>query len=850
MTRETQRVTSEMPEGPASAFFGRMDERAVLTERAALAKSGHGQTVILTGEAGIGKSRLARWCAEQMSNCPHYRLTFQCAAHGIDSPAHPFVSGLTTAAGINADEAATSKLETLEAFLALRGPVARAAAPQIAEFLTIPTGTRYPPSDVAPAERRRLMLDALCDVLTASEDGRPVLLVLEDAHWADATSREIVGRLLSSIRTRPVLVLITARPPFILRIAHSGNLTTLPLDRLDHRPVRAIIEAMTPETPLSAEIIDDIVAKSDGIPLFAEELTRSARDAQALRASTHQIGSATETSAIPASLQESLLSRLDRLDAAKDVLQIGAAIGREFARDLVTAASGLPDDEIGTALERLEKEELVSRRGVSHNAIYTFRHALVLDAAYDSLSPDRRCVVHRNIADTILKTFPEIGTREPETLARHLHVAGDAEKAGDWWTKAGEAALWRWAYVEARTQFQRAIDALVIDENEASTMTALKLHILLGQALVSIHGFAAPETVAAFQRANTYAGSIKDNRARFGILYGLWTGAITAGTGATMRNWATSFLDSARKHASLPEVGIGHRMCGTTEFFFGKLAASRAHLEQALVLCDADPDLKIAFQYNVAQRAAAKINLAMTLAPLGERAAGLCLADEAVNDAVAAKHFPTNAFVFGHRFSFDAISGDLVSGRNLVRDMQRFGATFKAPIWQAWVDLFESWLRFHDGEYEGAEKQALGALAFFQGQGVGRFLPMVQSMLASIEARRDPRSSLVMLDGYIAGYEESGEHWFDAEVFRTRAAILLQIGDAPAARDALRKAISIAIEQGARTFRLRAAIDFTALPDADAGEACVALMEALRDLPDDTLEEVARAKDALAALAV
>lgn len=847
MTEMLREPTRPLSESPAS-FFGRMDERAVLTECAAFARSGHGQVVILTGEAGIGKSRLARWLFEQMALGPFHRLTFQCATHGIDSPAHPFVSGLAMAAGIDPDEVAAAKLDRLEKFLARRGASARAAAPLIADFLTIPAGNRYPPSDAGPAERRRLTLDALCDVLTASDDGHPVILLLEDAHWADATSREIVGRLLSRIRALPVLLLITARPPFILRLAHSGNLTTLPLDRLAQSPVRAMISAMTRETPLAPEAIDEIVAKSDGIPLFAEELTRSAKDALVSSGGPSDGTSPLDRARIPETLQDTLLSRLERLDVGKEIAQIGAAIGREFSRELVAAASGLPDDEIGAALDTFEKAELVSRRGTSRNAIYTFRHALILDAAYASISADRRRTVHRDIADAIQTKFPDVGTREPETLARHFQAAGMLEKAGEYWIKAGENALRRSAYVEARTQFQRAIDAHVVDGSEASTMTALKLHVLLGQALVSILGFAAPETVAAFERANAFAGSIKDNRARFGILYGLWMGAITAGTGATMRNWAKGFLESALADAPVPEVGIGHRMCGTTDFFFGEFAASRAHLEQAVVSCDADPDLKIAFQYNVAQRAASKINLAMTLAPLGERAAGLRLAEEAVRDALATKHFPTMAFVMGHRFTFDAISGDLVSGRNLVREMQRLGATLKVPIWQAWVDLFEGWLRFQDGELEDAKKQVRVALAVFQGQGVGRFLPFVQSMLALVEARHDPQGGLAMLDGYIAGYDESGEHWFDAETLRTRAAILHQCGDDAAAKDALRKAMTLSSGQGARTFALRAAMDLAATSDVEASEARAALTEALRDLPDDTLDEVFRAKEALASL--
>ena len=271
----------------SAAFFGRLDERAVLTERAAFAHSGRGQAVVVSGEAGIGKSRLVRWLADQMAEAPHHRLLFQCAAHGIDSPAHPFVAGLALAAGIDADEAAAARLDKLETFLAERGTRSLANVPLIAEFLMVPAGKRYPPSEAGPAERRRLILDAVCDVLTASSDGRPILLQLEDAHWADATSREIVGRLLSRIRALPVLLLMTARPPFVLRIAHSGNLVTLPLERLDQRPVRAMIAAMTRDAPLSDAVVDDIVSKSDGIPLFAEELTRSAKEAGTSRAAMH-----------------------------------------------------------------------------------------------------------------------------------------------------------------------------------------------------------------------------------------------------------------------------------------------------------------------------------------------------------------------------------------------------------------------------------------------------------------------------------------------------------------------------------------------------------------------------------
>ena len=289
---------------------------------------------------------------------------------------------------------------------------------------------------------------------------------------------------------------------------------------------------------------------------------------------------------IPATLQESLLSRLDRLDAVKDVVQIGAAIGREFSRDLVTAASGLSEDEIGVALGKLEKAELVSRRGAARTSIYTFRHALILDAAYASLAASRRSTVHRDIADAILKTLPDLGTREPETLARHFQAAGLVEKAGEWWSQAGENALRRSAYVEARAHFERAIASLVTRDDMPSQMSALKLQVSLGQALLSIHGFAAPATVAAFERANELAGAIKDDQLRFGIFYGLWSGAVTSGTGAPMRKWAKSFLDQAQvqTQSPLPEFGVGHRITGNTHFFFGEFADARHHLESANAL--------------------------------------------------------------------------------------------------------------------------------------------------------------------------------------------------------------------------------------------------------------------------
>jgi class 3 adenylate cyclase/predicted ATPase/ABC-type transport system involved in cytochrome c biogenesis ATPase subunit len=814
-----------------SPLVGRDEEIDVLLRRWASAKAGDGQVVLVSGEPGIGKSRLAAALEERLCAEPHTRLRYHCSPYHRYSVLHPFVVALGRAARLASEDPAETQLDKLEAILA---PSRTAeTAPLLASLLSIPTGGRYPPLALSAAQQRRLTLAALLDQLEALARQKPVLMLFEDVHWADATSLEVLDLTVERVRALPVLALFTFRPEYEAPWTGLSQVTSIAIDRLAPAEVETLAERVAGR-PLPPEVTAQIVAKTDGVPLFVEELTKTVLEGGLLVAGPQcwRLDGPVPPLAIPATLKDSLAARLDRLASVKEIAQIGAAIGREFSYPLLRAVAGRDEPALRAALAQLEEGELLFCSGAPPDARYIFKHALVQDTAYETLLKSRRQILHRQIADALRGEFPTVAAAEPELVAHHLTQAGLDEPAIEWWGKADDQARRRSAFKEAAAHLGKAIEladklaaSAATSPSAASASNRLHLQTSLGNALIWAKGHQAPETSAAFARARGLASCVEDPSQRFSAYYGLLVGHLTRGEPAPMREMAELFVREAAARPNCPEAVIAQRISGQTRFYFGDFAGAHDHLQKTVELYDQARHGDFANRFGQDPRAAAEIIDAVTLWVLGRIDEALPLAYRALADAKAAAHAPTMAVTL----SFAAVLGLFRRNPEAVATYSQSSADivsrYDLPAHYAGVAaFFQGWAKWSDGAEESSLAEMRRGIAIDREQGFVWRLPSFEAALAEAEASAGETDvALRRLHDALAEAERTEECWYEAEMHRIRAEILLKRdpADTAAAEQSLQVAIAIAQSQKARSFELRAALSLAKLyraadRDADA----------------------------------
>jgi class 3 adenylate cyclase/predicted ATPase len=839
-------------------LVGRTAESALLRDRLGEAWSGAGQIVLLSGEAGIGKSRLAAQLAAEVANDPHTRLRYQCSPYHRDSVLHPVVVALGRAARLAPEDPAATQLDKLEAILA----PARIAetAPLFASLLSIPTGGRYPPLALSAAQQRRLTLVALLDQLEALARQKPVLMLFEDAHWADATSLEVLDLTVERVRALPVLALITFRPEYEAPWTGLSHVTSIALDRLAPAEVETLAEHVAGR-PLPPEVTAQIVIKTDGVPLFVEELTKTVLESGLLIEGPQgwRLDRPLPPFAIPATLQDSLAARLDRLAPVKEVAQIGAAIGREFSYPLLRAVAGRGEPALRAALAQLEEAELLFRTGAPPDARYTFKHALVQDTAYETLLRSRRQILHRQIANALRGEFAAVAAAEPELVAHHLTQAGLDEPAIEWWSKAGDQAVRRSAFKEAAAHLGKAIELAdklaATAPSAAPTSNRLRLQTSLGNALIWAKGHQAPETSAAFARARELASRSEDASERFSAYYGLWVGHLNRCEPAPMRESAELFLREAAARPDCPETLMGHRISGLTCFYFGDFANAHEHIQKTVELYDPTRHGDFANRFGQDPRAAAEIYDALILWVLGRIDEALRLADRALTDAEPAAHPPTIALALG----FAALLGLLRCNPEAVATYSQALADivsrYDLPAhWAGRAVFFQGWAKRSDGAEESSLAEMRRGLAMQGEQGALAWATFYEAALAIAEASvGETDAGLRRLDDALAELERTEQRSYEAEILRIRGEILLKRDpvDTVAAEQSLQAAIAIAQSQRARSFELRAGLSLGKLyraanRNADAHAVLAPAVEGFP--PTQQFPELAEAQTLLAAL--
>jgi len=842
-----------------TGFVGREAESAELLARQRRAWAGHGQIALISGEAGIGKSRLSAWLAEQVADTPHTRLHYHCSPYHRDSALYPFVQQFERAAGIAPQEPPDAKLDRLEKVLGLATDRMNEVAPLIGSMLSIPLGSRYPPLNLSPAQQRLRTFAALLDQLEGLAKQKPLLILFEDAHWADATSLELLDLVIKSVRRLPALLLITFRPEFEAPWQGMPDIATMALGRLDRVQVETLVERVTAGRRLPAEVLEQIVAKTDGVPLFVEELTKNVLESGLLieEPDRYRLDGPLPPLAIPSTLQDSLMARLDRLAAAKEIVQIGAAIGREFSYALLHAVVGRDEALLRSALTQSEESELVFRHGTPPDVRYSFKHALVQDTAYESLLKSRRQILHGRIAEILSEQFPDVVEAEPELIAHHFTQAGLAALAIEYWDKAGDLALRRSAFKEAIAHLGKAIkmtEALAVAGGKVNAGGRLKLQVSYGNAMIAAHGHGAPETLAAFARAQKMGAAAADMSASFSTNYGLWAGSYVHGDLTAMREPAQAFLRDVELRPDSPEAGVAHRAYGVTQWFTGNFIEARSHLEQALAIFDPERDRDLAFLFGQDVGVSAMVYLAIVLWPLGDIDRARQLVDATTTRIAELGHLATSTYGLMHSAMFEIIGRNVDRAAPLAKALSSVAHEHGIALWIGFGAFLEAWVELRSGSPEIGLSNMRGAAALLQQDGVGAFQPLVRTALAEAEARNgETEAALATLEQALKDFDRTGQQWFDAEIHRTRGDILLEKNPAdPApAVDAFHTAIAIAQHQKARSFELRAALSLARLyratgRDADAHAVLVPALEGFSPTPE--FPEIGEALEFVAAI--
>ena len=570
-------------------LVGRAHEIGLLFERWEQSKEGDGQVILLSGEAGIGKSRITDALREHAEEDLSIQLRYQCSSYHRNSALHPVIEHLERAVQFDDKDTSDTKLDKLESLLTERASDVATAAPLFASLMSIPSQERYPFTEISPEQQKNQTLEALATQVEALSYRHPVLLIFEDAHWADPTSIELLQILVSRVQTVPVLVVITYRSEFNPPWTGLNHLTTLTLNRFTRSLAVELVEKVAGDKSLPDEVLDQIIEKTDGIPVFVEELTKTVLESGQLteEANRHVSQGPLKDMAIPATLHDSLMARLDHLGKVKEVAQTASAIGREFEYDLLADISALSSSELNQALDRLVSAELVFPREHLREGGYTFKHALIQSAAYGSLLKSTRQELHTRIAEALVKRFPEQAETKPELLAHHYNAAGLIEPAIDCWAKAGDIALNRFAITEALSHLQTALELLIaLPETLDRTKKELALQSMMGVASVVKVGAGSVEAERAYSRARDLCRKSDDTSSMFPVLWGLWRVPMARGELQKAKGLADQLLDVAGKTEDAAYLLEAHHAQWSTRFWLGELNLARRHTASGLTIYD------------------------------------------------------------------------------------------------------------------------------------------------------------------------------------------------------------------------------------------------------------------------
>ena len=737
-------------------LIGRQAELRFLHKQYSRAKRGKGQIVLISGEPGIGKSRLILALRTRLAEEKYGFMPFQCSSYHTSSALHPIIHYLEQAANITRDSAPAVKLDKLETLVRRTTEKTKSIVPLLAALLSIPTEDRYPRRELTPEQLKNQTFSALIALLQAGAEQQPVILVFEDIHWADPTSMELLERIRDDVKNWRVLVILLHRPNLTLPWAEQLHVTSLTVNRLDRLQVSSMVQSLTKGKLLPRTTMNQILAKTDGVPLFVEEITKAVLESSVGR--SNEGGSGTQL-LVPDTLHDSLMARLDQLTPVKAVAQIAAVIGRDFSFELLKAAAPFSETDVQTAVDRLLASGLVFRSGHVNGQSFSFKHALLRDEAYASILHDQRQMLHGRIADVLCRDFPEIASTAPEIVAQHYAEAGKAKLAIDYWMEAARQASARSSFVEASTHLQMALKRLVdLPADIERDNLELQLQQSLGNAFAAAKGFAAAETVEAYKRALDLCSSTKNSVQRFAALNGIFAFHITRGDFEQSRTLAEDLLTMAHQQDDPMRKLMGHRALGQALFLIGELAAARDHLANSLALYDAARHGSIAPLFSQTYLA-----LASTL--LGDIDRGLTIGQDAVHLAEQLRHPHSlcNALAFlagAHVLRGDPEAAYPVAERTVV-----LASEYAFPLWLAGGRMLRGWASCNLGNMEEGLPELRKSVKALEATGALIWVQFARYLLAQAFVKAEQLTdAMKLVDQNLLMVAATSGRWYEAEL--------------------------------------------------------------------------------------
>lgn len=796
------RFEAQHPAGP-SPLIGREAELDLLLRRWGQAKQGDGQVVLLSGEPGIGKSRIVEALLDRIGDLPHVRMRCQCSAYFTTSALYPFARQLARAAGLQPTDPPEIKLDKLEHILTDSGQAVPEIAPLFASLLSIPPASHYPKLELTAESLKQRTVTALVDRVVGLATRKSVLIVVEDAHWIDPSSEALISAAIDRVQDACVLMVVTYRPDHKPPWSGRTHLTKLMLNRLSQTQAADMIGKLANEA-LPAEIIQQIVAKADGVPLFIEELTKAVLEAGlpasdqtiCARAERHQLS-------VPMTLQDALVARLDRATGTKDVAQVAAVLGREFGEGLLKAVSTLNRNKLARALDELVHAGLLFRRGSLRQPSYVFKHALVQDAAYGTLLLSSRQQLHARTAGVLEQQFPEITEAQPELLAHHYEAAGIHDRAITYWQRSGTRARERSNYVEAERALSAAIALVPQLPDEARKCTELDLQMALGAVYRALRGSGSLQTEFTYRRARALCEEVGKDDRLLEVVYGQFVSAFNRPKLHDAERYASEFFDIARRDHNASALKVAEYLIGSTAFLLGDLVRARQHLEDSLRVDSVDP--RRVNRYSHGQYPTWPLTyLAWTMFVLGFPNQGHALTAKAIASSRGGSEF-YYAMALSNGCYLHHMCGDCEAVEANVARLQDLAAK-KGIVYRAQTRLFDGWTRACRGAPEDGIDLMRDALAQLVATEQKVEHPYKRSILAEtcLQAGRWSEAA-EQLGEALRLVRATDERWYEAELHRLAAELALAKGDRVEATLKFEQALTLARAQAARMWELRAA---------------------------------------------
>jgi class 3 adenylate cyclase/predicted ATPase len=836
-------------------LVGRDKERSVLFERWEQARGGAGQVVFVSGDAGIGKSRLMQDLKEHLEKEAHRSLECRCSPHHENSALYPAIDLLRRVAELERAEDAGERFERLEQTLAPYASEIPDAVPLIAALLSVPLPDGRPPLNVTPQRQRQRTMEALAAILLEMTREQPLLLIVEDLHWIDPSSLEFLGLLLEQAPVARILVVLLFRPSFVPTWREISP-TEIELTRLTIEEASEVVRAVAGGSDLPPEVVRELSNRADGVPLYLEELTKTMLESGQLqeRDGRYELAGPLAALEIPSTLQESLMARLDRLSHLKEVVQLSATIGRAFSYELIRSVARLDDATLQDELARLVDAEVLNATGTPPHTNYVFKHALIQEAAYEALLRNKRRDYHRQIAETLKASFPQIVETQPELLGHHWAGAGLPGDAVTYYQLAGRRAIERSADTEAASHLARALDLLgELDAGPERTRRELELLINLGVALVATKGFTAPEVEQVYARARELCDEVGETTHLYNALSGIFLFHQARGELQTALELTHQRLHVAERLEDEALVMQVHENLGTLAFWRGDFKTALPSLEEALSRYDADRARELALVYGTESGVVCETYAAQVLWFLGypDRAVQRC--QQSVERARALGHANSLGLALAFAAAMYHIRREPERTQVFADETVAFSTEQQLPFWQGFGMIFQGLSQAGQGRAQEGIDRMLAGVASFQQTGAGLGGPFCLAMLAEAHLRAGRADEGLGL--LVGGLQLVGEHedvFFDGEVSRVKGCLLLEAssGDPKEAERCLLEALERARSQEARMLELRAATSLARLWQRDEPERAREVLAGAYGALDEgfDLQDLREAAKLLAAL--